>query len=337
VEARTFTATSCLGPSYKQHFSLPADAIVTAASMRLESGLNLTALGLTVDVLAGAEALASVDVSKLPAQVDLNASALNAQLRAEQSAWGLVGVDLGVKACPVGGLAELKVSNVSVTYTRGPSNGSASAGPIIAAIEVNGNVSGTVENSNLVTLEVQTPQPLPAGAKVDWYIDGNLVGSGQVVTNVALGYGNHTVEARAQTTTSAHAFVTQLRATARPLVGAAIAFGGAVTSSVKSDTAVAIELRTARPLQAGARVDWYIDGKFAGTGSVLANVSFTPGVHTVEARTSANGSVETYSTQVQASGGAAPLDSLGTALAASGAIVAGIAGPALWRRRSRQK
>ncbi len=65
---------------------------------------------------------------------------------------------------------------------------------------------------------------------------------------------------------------------------ASINTGGAPASIVEAGQPTTFEAAFQAPLPPGARVEWYVDGQFAGTGTRLEGAVLDEGVHTVEAR-----------------------------------------------------
>ena len=330
--AQAVLLLGCGSPDLVERFEIPADAVVTQATMTVEGAAGASLLGATVEILAGAEAAAGVNASDLPRTVELNASALNARLDGQASAFGLVDLDLSAEVCPSGALTGLTASNITVTYVRG--GGNVTAEPVIAAIAVDGAVEADVESDAGLTLELQTDEALNASSRVEWFVDGKLVGEGQTLTSVALCQGEHTVEARATAGAVVHVYRTTVNATSRAEADAEIAINGMVTTAVQSGESLILELRTAQPMAADAEVEWYIDGKLAGRGQVVADVELAPGVHTVEARSNSSGTIHTYAAQVTAE--PLPLVSnLAAALLVSGLLAALAAGFVAVRRRRR--
>jgi len=271
-----------------------------------------------------------VNGTDLPREIELNASALNAGLAGQASAFGLVNLDFGADVCPSGALSGLTVSNISVTYVRGALNGSAAPEPVIADIAVEGSAGASVAADEQLTLELLTNATL--GAQVDWFVDGKLAGSGETLASVALCQGEHTVEARTTVDAAVHTYRTTVNATARADAEAQIAINGLVTAAVQSGQSLILELRTPQPMAADAKVDWFVDGKFAGSGQVVANVTLAAGVHTVEARSNTSGTVHSYASQVTANP-VPPATNLVAALAVSALLAAAAAGIVLARRR----
>jgi hypothetical protein len=333
VDARTVVVAACGAPVVVGTFKVPSDAVVTQAKMSIEGAVGFEALGATVGIVTGLEAVAGVNLSDLPASVELNASALNARIRGSASSWGLVDLDLAADVCPSGATANLRVGNLSVTYTRGAVNATASSGTI-AGIAVGGALSGEVTADEALRLDLETNGTLASGTQVSWYLDGKFAGSGSTLQGVTLCRGNHTVEARATAGTSLQVYRTTVKAAAKTAAQAAIAIDGIVTAAVKSGTTLIVELRTPEPMSADASVDWYIDGRFAGHGQVLANVTLAPGTHSVEARSTAGGSVHTYASEVTASS-APSAANVTAAVLVCAAILAATLGAVAVRHRKR--
>ncbi|HEX9709205.1 MAG TPA: hypothetical protein VGB42_04470 [Candidatus Thermoplasmatota archaeon] len=334
--AEAVVVLGCGSPSLVERFQIPADAIVTEAAMTLNGSLGLSLLGITLDVLAMGEVVAGVNASELPREVELNTTAINQRLRAQASAFGLADLDLAADVCPTGGLSGLTASNVTVTFVRGAANGTQPPAPVIAEVSIEGEADGRVESDTGLTLALESEGGEGAGTQVAWFVDGEVFAEGEVAEGVSLCEGEHTIEARATTSAGVHTYRKSVNATPREGVEAQIAINGVVTAAVDSGTELILELRTPRPMAAGAEVEWYVDGKFAGRGQVLADVVLTAGVHSVEARESSNGSVQTYAAQVTAlpveSAPLVPPAMLVGALLAVGLLAAGVA---LSRRRRR--
>jgi hypothetical protein len=329
--AQAVLTVGCGSPGLVERFEIPADAVVTEARMTVQGSVVASLLGGTIDILAGAEAVAGVNASDLPREVVLNASALNAQLRGQASAFGLVDLDLAADVCPSGSLDGLAVSNIAVTYVRG-GNATVRPEPVIAAIAVDGQVDAQVGADQGLTLELVADEALNSSSQVDWYIDGKLAGSGETLSSVELSQGEHTVEARATAGAVVHTYSATVNATSRAEAQAQIAINGAVTTAVESGESLILELRTPQPLSGNASVEWYVDGKLAGRGQVLAGVELTPGVHSVEARENSSGTVHSYASQVNAAG-TAPTAGLAAALVVSAALCLCAVGAVAWRRR----
>lgn len=338
TEARTgaeaVLVLGCGSPGLVERFEIPSDAIVTDARMTVEGAVSASLLGTTVEILAGAEAAAGLNGSELPRAVELNTSVLNAGLSGQASAFGLVNLDFGADVCPSGALDGLTVSNISVTYVRGALNGTAAPEPVIADIAVEGEAGAQVAADEDLTVQLLTNKTLGASSQVQWYVDGKLSGSGETLTSVELSQGEHTIEARTTADAAVHIYRTTVNASARAGAEAQIAINGAVTAAVKSGESLILELRTPQPMAAGANITWYVDGKLAGRGQVLADVRLAAGVHTVEARSNSSGTIHSYAAQVTANP-VPPSANIVAALAVSGLLAAAAVGIVVARRRSR--
>jgi DNA-binding MarR family transcriptional regulator len=198
---------------------IPANAVITTATIQLANGRNATALDATLNVTSGASLIGSANTSNLPLELQLNATVLTAEIHGLPSEWGTVEIRIKVTGCPIGGIAELWIGFVNLTYTRSSQGGASGPWPAAPFISFNGAVTASVDSDATLTIGLQSDQPFPPGAQVNWFVDGVLVGHGQALSNVTFAPGEHRVEARVQSGGTVRSYFTSVSARPRVTVG----------------------------------------------------------------------------------------------------------------------